>query len=486
MMTRPTRSPWRALWLALVLLPALAFAQPYSDALKARRPAGGEWFGLYLMNQKIGYVFSDLTFVVGSKDKLVATNQLVFKANVGNRVAQRNHKELRVYEAKPNGRLLSFHIEDHGDGGDQVMDGTCTPQGMTVVRKRPHLPDEVLHRPPSRETVEDADQVRVALLRGKTVQGQTTDGSDLESYGLSTTVGPTEERLLGGVKVRLQQAVSISQREKVPTTAFVTQSGETVEIDFGKMMQARAEPKEVAQKLDQVEVFGLTRVVLPKAPPDGVRRIPGKLKLVVTGLEARFQKESYRQKFQPLDGARVAVTLLGTPPDAKKLVSLPISDPALSDYLKATLAVESNDPKLRATAKRIVGKEKRAYEAAKKIVAWVGDHMESDYGVSADRATDVLRQMKGDCTEHALLSEALLRAAGIPARRVDGLIYVMNSDGVPALYWHEWVEAYVGEWTQMDPTFREPVADATHFAVGEEGNAEITPLIGTLKVLEVR
>ena len=63
---------------------------------------------------------------------------------------------------------------------------------------------------------------------------------------------------------------------------------------------------------------------------------------------------------------------------------------------------------------------------------------------------------------------------------------MVNSDGVPALYWHEWVEAFVGEWTQMDPTFNQVVADATHFGFGEEGNAEITPLIGSLKVTEVK
>ena len=79
-----------------------------------------------------------------------------------------------------------------------------------------------------------------------------------------------------------------------------------------------------------------------------------------------------------------------------------------------------------------------------------------------------------------------LRAAGIPAKRVDGVVYVRNSDGVPALYWHEWVEAWVGEWTQLDPTFDQVVADATHLQLGEEGSAEITPLIGALKVEDVK
>ncbi|MBM4378174.1 MAG: transglutaminase domain-containing protein, partial [Deltaproteobacteria bacterium] len=108
------------------------------------------------------------------------------------------------------------------------------------------------------------------------------------------------------------------------------------------------------------------------------------------------------------------------------------------------------------------------------------------YGASSDRATDVLASLTGDCTEHSLLAVALLRAAGIPARRVDGLLYLRQEDGVPALYWHEWTEAWVGGWVQMDPTFNEEVAHATHLALGYEGDARITPLLGTLKVVGIR
>src|SRR5207253_3190002 len=97
-------------------------------------------------------------------------------------------------------------------------------------------------------------------------------------------------------------------------------------------------------------------------------------------------------------------------------------------------------------------------KAAQKISMWTYQHLDKDYGASADRATDVLRQMKGDCTEHSLISVSLMRAAGIPARRIDGVIYMMQEDGVPAFYWHEWVEAYVGEWVQLDPTFGQKVA----------------------------
>ena len=52
--------------------------------------------------------------------------------------------------------------------------------------------------------------------------------------------------------------------------------------------------------------------------------------------------------------------------------------------------------------------------------------------------------------------------------------------------WHEWVAAYVGEWVHLDPTWGQSVADATHFAVGEETSAEIAPLIGELQITDVR
>jgi transglutaminase-like putative cysteine protease len=457
-----------------------------SDVLKVKRPQGGEWLGLYLMDKKVGYFFTDLSLVPGRTDQVRSINELVFKATVGTKLSERVHREERIYEAKPGGRLLSFVVEQKGDGGDQRLEGLSTPQGLHVVRKRPGLPEEARTLPPSKEQVEDADQARVALYRKAKVEGTITDGTDLESYKVTTTVDAPEERMVRGVKVRLGKAQTISEKEKVPVVAYVTEQGEMVEVDFGQTMKARSEAEAVAKRLDVVEVFGLTRIVLPKPLPAEARAVPGRAVMVMTGLPEKFQKQSARQKYVKLPDGKVEVTLAADFPKPANLKPLPLADPEGGANLKATIIVESDNEEIRALSKKIIGKEKDAHAAAKKIVEWVAKNLVKDYGASADRASDVLRQMKGDCTEHSLLAVALLRAAGIPAKRVDGVVYMMNEDKVPAFYWHEWIEAYVGEWTQMDPTFNQLVADATHFAVGEEGNAEITPLIGQLKVVEVK
>jgi hypothetical protein len=458
-----------------------------SDVLKARRPQGGEHLGLYLVDKKVGYVFNDLGLIPGRNDRVRSINELHFKAQVGTRMSERVHREERIYEAGPGGRLVAFTIEQRGDGGTQTLVGTVTPTGISVVRKRPGMPDETVSLPPTTEVVEDADQVRVALLRQANVTGSSLDGTDLGTYKLTTTFQATEERLVSGVKVKVGKAVSLSDKEKVPVTTWVAEEdGRVLEMEYGQTMKARAEPEAVAKRLDLVEVFGLTRVVLPRTLPPEAHAIPGQVKLVMENLPEKFQRDTYRQRYQRQPDGRVLVTLSARPPEPGKLKPRPLADPEGGENLKSSIIVESDSPQIRDLANQVVGDEKDAYAAAKKIVSWVAANLQKDYGASADRATDVLRQRKGDCTEHSLLTVALLRAAGIPARRVDGVIYMVNQDGVPALYWHEWVEAFVGEWTQMDPTFNQVVADATHFGVGQEGNAEITPLIGALKVVEVK
>jgi transglutaminase-like putative cysteine protease len=87
-----------------------------------------------------------------------------------------------------------------------------------------------------------------------------------------------------------------------------------------------------------------------------------------------------------------------------------------------------------------------------------------------------------------MLTVALARALRIPAREVYGLVY-SGMGGVDGLYWHDWVEIRSGgEWIALDPTFGQPVADATHIALSGGDRSEVLGLIAALKVagVEVR
>jgi transglutaminase-like putative cysteine protease len=476
-----------AVLVVLLAVPAFAVTPAsVSDVVNLPRPSEGEYLGLYLGGKKIGYTFLKFGPVAGHPDQFLSENEFVMKAMVGQNKSERYLKDTRIYEAKPNGRLLSLVIEQKGDGGDQVLEVTSTKEGLRVLQKRPNQPNVVRSMPASKEIVEDADQYRMALKRGKKMEGDVLDSQDLQAYKLTTTPEPGEtERVYGGVKTKVRKVVTISEHEKVATDVYIDDKGRILEMDFQGAMKAVAEPPDVAKKIDLVEVFGSTRITLPKEPGPIAHEIPGELILVATGVPEKFRKDTYRQTFKTVDKDKVEIKIQAIPPKLFNKVR-PVLDPNGGANLKSTIAVESDNADIIALAKKVAGDEKNAYAVAKKVIMWVNANMTKDYGSSSDRASDILRTMKGDCTEHALLSVAMLRALGIPARRVDGVVYLKQGDDVPALYWHEWVEAYVGEWTQLDPTFGQPVADATHFAVGEESNAEITPLIGSVKVVDVK
>lgn len=101
----------RSLFLALVVSSAAFAEAPLSDIVKVPRPEKGEFMGLYLKGQKIGYMYSSIALSPG-KDTVISINEMHFRAKVGpNAISDRMMKETRIYESKPGGRLLSFVME---------------------------------------------------------------------------------------------------------------------------------------------------------------------------------------------------------------------------------------------------------------------------------------------------------------------------------------------------------------------------------------
>ena len=107
-------------------------------------------------------------------------------------------------------------------------------------------------------------------------------------------------------------------------------------------------------------------------------------------------------------------------------------------------------------------------------------------------ASEVAQLRSGDCSEHAVLLCALLRAEQIPSRVAMGLVYVnsfMNKRNVFA--WHMWTQALIdGKWVDLDATL--PVryhaghiltstTDLSSGAVGDEMLSALN-LIGNLQI----
>ena len=63
-----------------------------------------------------------------------------------------------------------------------------------------------------------------------------------------------------------------------------------------------------------------------------------------------------------------------------------------------------------AASRRIVGEERNAWRAAKKIAEWVDREVTANYDVGFASAREILDHREGDCSEHTVLFVALCRA----------------------------------------------------------------------------
>ncbi|HUG73698.1 MAG TPA: transglutaminase-like domain-containing protein [Steroidobacteraceae bacterium] len=130
-------------------------------------------------------------------------------------------------------------------------------------------------------------------------------------------------------------------------------------------------------------------------------------------------------------------------------------------YLGATATVQSDQEAIRKLATDIVGNQTDAATIAALITEWIGANLRRTHAANASTALDVLAQLAGDGTEHALLFTTLARAAGVPARQIGGV--VQAGEVAPLFGWHTWAEFHDGRgWVGVDPLFGQVRLDPTH------------------------
>jgi hypothetical protein len=174
-------------------------------------------------------------------------------------------------------------------------------------------------------------------------------------------------------------------------------------------------------------------------------------------------------------------------------VPFPVEDKKFRKFLKPTSFCQSDDPEIQEVAKEIIGRERNSWRAAKKIAEWVQKEMIPNYEVGFASAKEILKNREGDCSEHTVLTVALCRAVGIPARAAVG---IMSAKDIFA--YHMWTEVYVGRWIGLDSKWLavdkksgQYYTDATHLKFGrsvldenifQEMLQAISAIIGQLKL----
>jgi transglutaminase-like putative cysteine protease len=159
---------------------------------------------------------------------------------------------------------------------------------------------------------------------------------------------------------------------------------------------------------------------------------------------------------------------------------LPDPPPELARFLEPDPLIQSDDARIQAQARQILGRERDPTDAAQALTRWVYENLDKRVTISVPSAIEVLESRRGDCNEHTVLYVALARSIGVPTRTAAGVVYVDGS-----FYYHAWPEVYLGDWVAVDPTFGQFPADAAHlrFTIGGLARqVELVRLIGQLSL----
>ena len=134
----------------------------------------------------------------------------------------------------------------------------------------------------------------------------------------------------------------------------------------------------------------------------------------------------------------------------------------MRDYLGATEQVQSDHARIRSLANEMTRGVTTEFDAVQRLISWVVDHLSYVNPPRQYDAVYALESGKGNCQNYSHLSAALLRAAGIPTRIINGITMGRPFDvawqkGVMTFKMgqgrHSWIEVWFPDlgWVPFDP-----------------------------------
>ncbi len=296
-------------------------------------------------------------------------------------------------------------------------------------------------------------------------------------------------QLGGGVRrdlLRVEQAASLDGKplEELSGTHWVDPSGQILRTSmpvYGGLETYRT-TKEAALKSVTRGQFDLTEASLVKVARKIIKPYESRgvvYTLSMKGDEpAKFFPTDRRQSVTPQPDAthaRMVVSAAG-PTDGE-----PGPEAVGPEYLRPNAMIDSEDTAVAALAKKATAGLDDPWQKAEAIVHWVFKNMEKkDFKTTFAAASEVARDLTGDCTEHSVLTAAMCRAVGVPSRVAIGLIY---DEPRQAFGFHMWVEVYVNRrWVAIDAAFDQSTVDAVHLKLNDSSLDGVSPFEAFLAV----
>ena len=148
-------------------------------------------------------------------------------------------------------------------------------------------------------------------------------------------------------------------------------------------------------------------------------------------------------------------------------------------WLEATFVIDYDQPEFAPLKTEMTDLGPKPTRA--QIVEFVNRTVDENTPRGWDLASIVAKRRQGDCSEHAVLTAAIARLYGIPARVTVGIALLSDGKGFAA-YGHAWAEMQeAGTWVVADAAMLEQAANVRYIPMGlmeDEGMGYVMSLAG--------
>ncbi len=294
----------------------------------------------------------------------------------------------------------------------------------------------------------------------------------------------------GGVNrdlLRVDQEIAFEGKPspELNSTLWIDEGGQVLKSFTdanGGMTVYRTTREAALRQAPLVDLIGASIVKVARriTNPEGSRNVL--YKVTMTDADpAKIFPNDRRQTLRPSDEPRTAVLEVKTagPEDGT-----PGPESVDAEYSRSNPMITSDDAKVIAHSRRAIGTATDPWAKAQAITRWVHANIkDKNFETSFAPADEVANSLEGDCTEHGVLTAAMCRAQGIPARVVTGLVYANQLGGFG---FHMWNEVYVNRrWVAIDSAFDESQVDAVHIKLSESSLDGVAPFETFLMVSRV-
>jgi len=472
---------------------ALGLIGPIATAGLARAESES-WDAVYVSGNKVGHM---RTRVASVKDKdrqfvrVLVDFNLAFKRGNDSSTIEVQYGTIET----PDGEVLRLDTKTHVSQQEIRVHGDVIDGKMTLkIENGAQRQEKVI---PWAKDVYGPYGPELILSRNPIKPGEVrkikTFIPDLNKIGEATLTarGIEPVALGGGVNrelLRVDQEIAFEDGKKSPEldTSFWVDSGGQVLKSFtdsnGGMVTYRTTREAALKPGPQFDLLAASIVKIDRkiTNPEGSRDIV--YKVTMTDADpAQIIPNDRRQAIKAGGEPRTAVLEVKTagPDDGS-----PGPEAVDPEFSRPNPMITSDDTRVVALARRAAGAAASPWAKAQAITRWVHANLKNkNFETTFAAADEVARTLAGDCTEHGVLTAAMCRAEGIPARVVTGLVYVPHLGGFG---FHMWNEVYVNRrWVALDSAFDESQVDAVHIKLSESSLDGVSPFDSFLAVSRV-